>query len=346
MSDRKRAIVTTIAAFGALGMACGPANAQSAAEFYKGKTVTLAIGAEVGGTIDLNGRLIGRHMGKYLPGNPAIVVQNVPGASSLKLANHLAAGAPKDGSYIGGVNRIAVFRKLYMENSGVTFDPLAFNYLGSPDKIWSVAYVWHTAKAKKAEDLLIYETVVGGSPGGSSQLHPQMFNEFAGFKYKIINGYKGGADVDLAAERGEVEGRASTAPVALLEKNWVADKQVTLLYWNGLEKNMDLWPDLPLGLDLIKNPDDRKLMELYFAADETGYPYTAPPGVPADRVAALRKAFMDTMTDKAFVDESAKQKLDVNPVSAEKLTRIITESYGAPQAIVKRLQAVLASTMK
>lgn len=346
MSDRQRAIVTAIAALGALAMAGGPASAQSAAEFYKGKTVTLAIGAEAGGTIDLNGRLIGRHMAKHLPGNPTIVVQNVPGASSLKLANHLGSGAPKDGSYIGGINRLTVFRKLYVENSGVTFDPLAFNYLGSPDKIWSVAYVWHTAKAKKAADLLIYETVVGGSPGGSSQLHPQMFNEFAGFKYKIINGYKGGADVDLAVERGEVEGRASTAPVALLEKNWVADKQVSLLYWNGLEKNMDLWPDLPLGLDLIKNPDDRKLMELYFAADETGYPYTAPPDVPADRVAALRKAFMDTMTDKAFVEESAKQKLDVNPVSAEKLTRIITESYAAPPAIVKRLQAVLAATMK
>jgi hypothetical protein len=117
-----------------------------------------------------------------------------------------------------------------------------------------VAYLWHTAKVKTAKDLLQNEAVVGGSPGGSSHLHPYMLNEFAGFKFKIINGYKGGADVDLAAERGEVEGRASTAPVALLEKNWVADKKVNLLFWNGLEKNMELWPDLPLALDFIKKP--------------------------------------------------------------------------------------------
>lgn len=324
----------------------GSASAQSVADFYKGKTIVLAVGAEVGGTIDLNGRLVGRHMSKYLPGNPTIVVQNVPGASSLKLANHLGAGAPTDGSYFAGLNRLAVFRKLYVENSGVTFDPLTLNYLGSPDKIWSVAYLWHTAKVKKAADLLTTEAIVGGSPGGSAHLHPMMLNEFAGFKFKIINGYKGGADVDLAAERGEVEGRASTAPVQILEKNWLAEKKVNLLFWNGLEKDEKLWPDLPLALEFVKNPDDRKLMEVYYAADEIGYPYAAPAGVPADRVAALRKAFMDTLNDKTFVEESAKQKLDVNPVSGEKVTSIVKAAYGTPAPIVKRLQAVLAPTTK
>ena len=334
-----RACASALLASG-LGFAAG-AQAQSVADFYKGKILTLAVGQEVGGTIDLYGRAVARHMSRHLPGNPSIVVQNVPGVSSLKLANLLPQSVPKDGTYIAALNRSPIYDKIYTANSLATFDPLQLNYLGSPDKIWSVAYVWNTAKVKTATDLLEQEAIVGGTPGGSADLTPQLLKEFAGFKFRIITGYKSITDVELAAERGEVDGRASTAPASLLDRHWVEEKKVNLLFWNGLEKN-PIWPDLPLALDFIKNADDRKLMELYYAADEIGYPYAAPPGVPADRLKALQQAFRDTLNDPAFVADANLQKLDVHPISAEKVTKSISDSYAVPQSIVKRLQTILA----
>lgn len=339
-----RANIIGLVTLGALALgAAGAGNAagQSVADFYKGKSVTLAIGTAVGGTIDLYGRLVAKYLGRHIPGNPDVVVQNVPGVSSLKLANLLPVSEPKDGTFIAALNRLAIFDKIYTENSLATFDPLKLNYLGSPDKIWSVAYVWHTSKVKTAQDLLTTETIVGGSPGGSAQLTPQLLKEFAGFKFKVVNGYASVADVDLAAERGEVDGRASTAPASLLDRNWIKDGKVTLLFWNGLEKN-PMRPDLPLALDFIKNPEDKRLMELYYAADEIGYPYVVPQNVPQDRLAALKQAFMDTLDDPKFVADAAIQKLDVHPISSEKMTKVISDSYAVSPAIVKRLQGILA----
>ena len=164
------------------------AAAQSVEQFYKGKTVTLGIGSGVGGSHDVNGRLAARHLGKHIPGNPTVVPQNVPGAASLPLANHIAEGAPRDGTYIAIFNRAGIFDKLYDARSNATFDPTTFNWLGGPDKIWSVAYAWHTAKAKKAEDLRANELIVGAS-GGTTESIPTLLNQFAGFKFKIVRGY-------------------------------------------------------------------------------------------------------------------------------------------------------------
>jgi tripartite-type tricarboxylate transporter receptor subunit TctC len=183
-----------------LPIAAGAQN-QTPEQFYKGKTLTLGIGSGVGGSHDVNGKLIARHLGKHVPGNPTVVPQNVPGAASLPLANHINEGAPRDGTYIALFNRAGIFDKIYDAKSAATFDPTKFNWLGSTDKIWSVAYVWHTAKAKKAEDLTSNEVIVGAS-GGSTEQIPVLLNEFAGFKFKIVRGYKSGGDVDLATERG------------------------------------------------------------------------------------------------------------------------------------------------
>ena len=312
------------------------AAAQSVEQFYKGKTVTLGIGSGVGGSHDVNGRLAARHLGKHIPGNPTVVPQNVPGAASLPLANHIAEGAPRDGTYIAIFNRAGIFDKLYDANSNATFDPSKFNWLGSPDKIWSVAYAWHTAKAKKAEDLRANELIVGAS-GGTTESIPTLLNQFAGFKFKIVRGYKSGGDVDLATERGEVEGRASTTWAELKKRPWLREKTANVLFWNGLEKHRDL-PDAPLGLDFIKGADDRKLMELFFAADEIGYPFAAPPGVPEDRVTALRKAFSDMLADPAYVAEANKLEFDVNPVTWQRMSKIVADAYATPAAAQKRLQ--------
>ena len=315
------------------------ASAQSSADFYKGKTLTLGIGSGVGGSHDVVGKMISRHLAKHVPGNPTVVPQNVPGAASLPLANHLAQGAPTDGSYIALFNRAGIFDKIYDAKSAATFDPTKFNWLGSIDKIWSVAYVWHTAKAHTAQELLANEVIVGAS-GGTTDTIPTLMNEFAGFKFKIVRGYKGGGDVDLAVEKGEVEGRASTTWAELKKKHWLEEKKAFVLFWNGLEKHPDL-TSAPLGLDFVKKPEDRKLMELFFAADEIGYPMAAPAGVPADRLAALRKALLDTFTDPAFVEEAKKLEFEVRPVSPEKIAKIVGDAYASPPEMIKRLQAVI-----
>lgn len=315
------------------------AAAQTVEQLYKGKVVTLGIGSGVGGSHDVNGRLAARHIGQHIPGKPTIVPQNVPGAASLPLANHLAMGAPRDGSYIAIFNRAGIFDKLYDAKSNATFDPTTFNWLGGPDKIWSVAYVWHTAKAKTVDELRRYEVIVGGS-GGTTESIPLLFNQLAGFKFKLVRGYKSGGDVDLAVERGEVEGRASTTWAELKKKPWLNENKAVVLFWNGLEKHRDL-PDVPLGLDFIAKPEDRQLMELFFAADEIGYPFAAPAGVPADRVAALRKAFEDMHADPAYIADANRLQFDVNPVSWQRMTKIIADAYATPTAMQKRLQELM-----
>ncbi len=317
--------------------------AQSVAEFYKGKTVTIAVGSRAGGSIDLNGRLVARHIGRHIPGNPSVIVQNVPGASSLKLANFLILKAKTDGTYIAALNRAALFNRLYYgKKSKAMFGPKDMVYLGAPNKIWSVAYAWHTSKIKTAKDLFTKQMVVGGNPGGTTQTIPELHNKFSGTKFKIVFGYAGGSEIDLAAEKGEVEGRISTAPASLIGRGWIKDKKVNVLFWNGLETDPSI-AKAPLGLDFIKKKADRKLMELFFAVDEMGYPYTLSPKVPADRVAALEKALHATFKDPKYIAEAAKQRLEVNPVSAKRMATIIKDSYGAPKPMVTRLQDVLAA---
>jgi tripartite-type tricarboxylate transporter receptor subunit TctC len=315
-------------------------SAQSAEEFYKKTTVTLAAGTGVGGSHDLNARLMARHIGKHLPGNPTVVVQNVPGAGGLTLANHLAAGAPQDGSYIAMVNRVTVFDSLYFKKSAATFDPLKINWLGSPDGIVSVSYAWHTAKVKTAKDLQSMELTVGGSGGGSDKAFLFM-NQVAGFKFKLIPGYKSGAEIDLAMERGEIDG-GSIAWAGMKSRNqeWLDKKLVNLTFQIGLQKHPDI-PEVPLVLEFAKSPEDRALMELFFAAEEIGYPFMAPPGVPADRLAVLRTAFDNTLKDPAYAADLKQAALDLNPVSWQRTTKIINDAFSAPAALRTRLQDAL-----
>ena len=334
---RSLACTVTLGAL-ALGLSHSAAG-QTIEQFYKSKMVTLGIGSGVGGSHDVNGRLAARHLGQHIPGKPTIVPQNFPGAAGLPLANHLAVGAPRDGSFIAIFNRAGIFDKIYDAKSNATFDPTTFNWLGGPDKIWSVGYVWHTAKAKTAEDLRHNEVIVGGS-GGTTESIPILLNQLAGFKFKLVRGYKSGGDVDLAVERVEVEGRASTTWAELKKKPWLNENKAVVLFWNGLEKHPDL-PNLPLGLDFITKPEDRQLMELFFAADEIGYPFAAPAGVPADRVAALRQAFSDMLADPAYIADANRLQFDVNPVSWQRMSKIIADAYATPVEIQKRLQTLL-----
>lgn len=336
ISGSAGALVLGLAMAGAM-----PAAGQSVADFYKDKTVTMAIGFGTGGSHDLNARIIARHIGKYLPGNPNVISQNVPGASSLKLANHLYETAPADGTYIGALGRAVVFEHLYSRRSDARFDALKMNWLGSPDVITSVGIAWHTAPIKKAEDLLTREMIVG-SGGGAGATVPKLLASTAGFKFKLIQGYPSGSDTDLAIERGELDGRATLPWGALKGRNadWLNEKKVNLLYQTGLSKHPDL-PDVPLAIDFSRTADDRRVAELFFAAEEVGYPYAAPPGVPADRLAALRGAMDRALADPALIAEAAKLGLDINPVNWERMTKVIADAYSAPQAIRTRLRETI-----
>lgn len=317
-----------------------PASAETVEEFYKKTRVTVAVGSGPGGSHDLNCKLIARHIGKHLPGNPTVITQNMPGASSLQLANHLYSTAPKDGSYFGGMQRAAVFEDLYEEKgkSRAKFDATKLNWLGSPDRITGVAIAWHTSPIKSYADLYKREMIVGSS-GGTTTTVPLLLRSVLGMQFKVVKGYGSGGDVDLAIERGELEGRVPIAWGGLKGRggDWIDGKKIVMLFQTGLTRHSEL-PNLPLALELAKNPDDKKLMELFFAAEEIGYPYAAPPDMPVDRLAVLRKAFADTMADKQFIEEANKQKLDVNPVTWQQMTEVIQNAFAAPQPIIARLR--------
>lgn len=330
-------VIWTLACVTAFGATAG---AQTAEEFYKKTRVTVAIGSGPGGSHDLNCKLIARHLGKHLPGNPTVIAQNVPGAGSLTLINQLYNTAPKDGSFFGGMQRAGVFEDLYEEKSKsrARFDATKLNWLGSPDRITGVAIAWHTSPVKTYEDLYKRELIVGSS-GGTTTSVPLLLRSVLGMQFKVVKGYNSGGDVDLAIERGEIEGRVPVAWGGLKSRggDWLAGKKVNMLFQTGLTRHSDL-PDLPLALEFAKNPDDRKLMELFFAAEEIGYPYAAPPDLPADRLAVLRKAFADTLADPQFIEEANKQKLDVNPVTWQQMTEVIKNAFAAPPAIIARLR--------
>ncbi len=332
------------AALGTSGIALGlalaasaSAIAQPAADFYKGKTIELHIGYTSGGGYDVYGRIVARHMGRHIPGNPQIVPKNTPGAGSLRAANWLYSAAPKDGTAIATVARGAAFDPLL----GVTaaqFDGNKFNWIGSANDEVSVCVSWKDSGITTYEDLLTKELVVGGTgPTADTDQFPKVMNAVLGTKLKLIPGYPGGNDISMALERGEVKGRCawSWSSVISTRMNWYKDKTVHVLIQLALQKHPDL-PNVPLIMDLAKTEEQRQILTLVFARQTMGRPFMAPPGVPADRVAILRKAFMETMKDKEFLAEAEKGQLEITPVSGEALQALVAKGYAVDPVIAKK----------
>ena len=324
----------------ALGLALAvsaSAHAQPAADFYKGKTIEMHIGYTAGGGYDVYGRIVARHMSKHIPGNPQIVPKNTPGAGSLRAANWLYAAAPKDGTAIATVARGAAFDPLL----GVTaaqFDGNKFNWIGSANDEVSVCVSWKDSGITTYEDLLTKELVVGGTgPTADTDQFPKVMNAVLGTKMKLIPGYPGGNDISMALERGEVKGRCawSWSSVISTRMNWYKEKTVHVLIQLALQKHPDL-PDVPLIMDLAKTEEQRQILTLVFARQTMGRPFMAPPGVPADRVAILRKAFMDTMKDTEFLAEAEKGQIEITPVSGEALQALVAKGYAVDPAIAKK----------
>jgi len=321
------------------------ARAQSPADFYKGRTVDFYIGYSVGGGYDLYARTIGRHLGKHIPGNPTVVMKNMEGAGSLRLANWMFRVAPKDGSVIATIGRGTGFDPI-LGQKGATFDGTKFTWIGSANNEVSVCVAWNaTSGVTKFDDLFGKEMTVGGtSMSADTDQFPRILNGVLGTKMKIVSGYPGGNDVVLAMERGEVKGRCgwSWSSVISTHKAWLDEKKMTVLAQLALQKHPDL-PDVPLITDLAKNDEQKQILRLIFARQVMGRPYFAPPGIPADRAEALRKAFMETMQDKDFLADAEKAQLEITPVSGEEVQKLVSEVYATPPEIAKKAAAILGA---
>jgi tripartite-type tricarboxylate transporter receptor subunit TctC len=316
--------------------------AQTPAEFYKGRTIELDIGLSVGGGYDAYARMLARSMGKYIPGNPTIVPKNIEGAGSLRLASHLYNAAPRDGSVFGTINRGTVFEPL-LGNKGASFDATRFNWIGSTNNEVSVCVAWHTSGIATFEDARKRELIVGATgPSTDTYQFPKITNAVLGTRFKMVTGYPGGTDVDLAMERGEVQGRCgwSWGSVKGQHQAWLDRREINILYQMGLSKHRDL-PEVPLIIELAKTDEERAILRLIFARLVMAWPFLAPPGTPGERVEVLRKAFMETMRDKDFLADAGKAGLEITPVNGEDIQKLVQEVYATPAPIVRRAAELL-----
>jgi tripartite-type tricarboxylate transporter receptor subunit TctC len=319
-----------------------PAAAQAVADFYRGKTVSVQIGYGPGGAYDLSARVLARHIGRHIPGEPTVVARNMPGAGSLKAANYIYGVAPRDGAEFGIFGRTIPIDPL-LGNKDAQFDAMKFTWLGSTSNEVSTCVSWHTSEAKIAADLFDKEVVVGAAGAASpSAVLPVVFNAVLGTRFKVINGYPSSANSLLAMEKGELTGFCSWGWVAMRAQrpDWLRDKKINVLFQIGLRKHPD-HPDVPLVLDLAKTAEGRQVLELVVAPQAFARPFAAPPGIPADRAAALRKAFDDTVRDPAFIEEATKLQLEPELVTSTQLEGLLRHLYATPPAVVARAKAAL-----
>lgn len=312
-----------------------PTQAQSVKNFYKGKRLSVIIGSGVGGGYDTYTRTLGRHIADHIPGHPSIVNKNMPGAGSLLATNYLYHKAPRDGSEIG-----AIFNTISLEpligNRGARFDVFKFNWIGSMGKLQSICVTWHTSPIKTLKQAIGKELTVSATGAtGNSATMPRIFNDLVGTKFKVIQGYSTSGS-HLALEKGEVDGICGLGYSTLLasEPDWMTKGKLNILAQVGLHPLKSL-PNVPMALDAVKDPAKKKVMELLLIRQEPGRPIIAPPGVPADRVAALRAAFNATMKDPKFLADAKRVKLMIDPLTADQITALLKRAYAYPKETVK-----------
>ena len=320
------------------------AQAQSVADFYKGKTITIVVGADAGGGYDLTARTLAHHLGRHIPGEPSVIVQDKPGASSVIAANYVYEVAPKDGTAIGAVQRPIPFQILF-DNAGVHFDVRKMQWLGSTTNELGVVVAWHTAPQQTFADLYKSEMVIGGTgPATDPELYPRAMNRVLGTKFRIVGGYPGQAQVALAMERGEIQGSGnwSFSDIEKGHPDWIADKKVRLLLQLGLAKSQSpLLREVPLVLDVARNADERHVFEILMGMKALGRPYFVAPGVPMDRTQVLREAFMATLQDTEFLAEAQQALGPIDPVSGTDMQAIIANVYALPPQVIAQARAAV-----
>lgn len=321
------------------------AQAQSVADFYKNKPLSVIVGSSPSGGYDTYARILAQFIKKYIPGNPATIVRNMPGAGSKRAINYLYNISPRDGSEIAGFFSQAAMEPILLgdASTGTKFDPLKFSWIGSIDQFTPIGIAWHTTGIRSIEDIKTKPLIVGTSGGGlTDSIYSRLLNGMIGTKFVQIAGYKGSTETAMAMERGEIPGYVGWywAGMKRTKPHWIEKKLVTVFMQFGIDKNPEI-PEVPWIFDVLKNPDDRQIFRLILSNLALARPYAGPPGIPGDRLAALRTAFEATMKDKDFLAAVKKSGNNVRPYSGQQIDTLLAEVAKTPPALIKRVQKVV-----
>jgi tripartite-type tricarboxylate transporter receptor subunit TctC len=320
----------------------GAARAEPVEDFYRGRTLNLVVGYSVGGGYDIHGRLLARHLGKHIPGNPGIIVQNMPGGGSLRSANFLYNAAPKDGSTIGIFSRGMAMEPL-IGASNTQYDARKFSWLGSITNEASVCATSSMSKVKTWNDLLATPfTVAGEGSGSDPDIFATMIKNVFGAKLRLVAGYPGSAEMTLAIERGEVDGRCgwTWSSIKLQRPEWIAGHRLNVLVQLASHRIPDL-ADVPLLTEHATTDRQRQIVSVILGRQVMGRPVVAPPAIPADRKDALRRAFDATMADPEYVAEATARGLEINPVGGADLDKLLGDLYATPPDIIAEVRAII-----
>ncbi len=317
----------------------------TAADYFAGKTIEFTVGADVGGGFDVYARTIAKHLPRHLPGNPTVVVKNMPGAGSGKAATYLATAAPKDGTAIGALMPGAVIGPLLEDREKPQYDPTKLIYLATADSVTRVCTSFVTSKIKTFEDAQKQKANMGASAaGGSTRDYVNMLRKAAGAQFELVTGYKGTAEIGLAVERGEVDGLCGWdwSSLKSQKSDWLRDKKLNILVQTALEPEPELTKlGVPTMRDFIKNEDDKKAAELVVSQQVFGRPIIAPPGTAPDAVKILRESFSKVLADKDFLADAEKAKIDINPLDGAKVQEVVEKAYASPPAVVARAKELI-----
>jgi tripartite-type tricarboxylate transporter receptor subunit TctC len=326
-----------------LGFCAAAIQPAAAQDFYAGKTITIIVGSATGGSYDLYSRLVARHLGKHIPGNPTVIVQNMPGANSRLMAGYVYEIAPKDGTTLGApLNTVPLNQML--EPQTTKFNAAEFNWIGAVSSPANVLVTWHTSGVKTLDDAQKKETLIGATtPGTTQEMYPLMANNLFGAKFKVVTGYKASTEINIAMERGEVAGRGANTFLAYRFQNpdWIRDKKINFIF-QMTEVRDPLMPDVPTLLEYAKTDEQKKIIAVMVTTETIGRPLLAPPGVPAERVALLRKALTDVVKDSEFLAESEKAQLEISPVPGEKLQAMVKNLVATPSDIVEKYKQAVS----
>ena len=345
MTLRKPAWGSGLATAACMTLACLPAVPAAAADFYAGRSIELEVGADVGGGYDIYARTLARHLGRHIPGNPTVVVKNMPGAGSGRTAVFISNVAPKDGATLGALMPGAIIGPLLDDKPETQFDPTKVIYIGSADAGTRICATYQTSKTKTFEDARKQKTILGGTAaGGATRDYGYLHNHTSGTKFDVVAGYKGTADIMLAMERGEVDGTCGWdwSSAKSQKSEWLRDHKLNILVQVGLEPNAELTAmGVPELWKFIGNDEDRKVTEMVVSQQIFQRSYIAPPGTPAEQVATLRAAFDATMNDPQFLADADTVRIAITPLSGAKVQDIVAKLYATPKAIVERARQVI-----
>jgi tripartite-type tricarboxylate transporter receptor subunit TctC len=340
MPLRTRLRLALIAGLFALG-----AHPAAAEDFFAGKTVVINVGSAAGGSYDLYARMVARHIGRFIPGAPTVIVRNMPGANSGTMATFIYDVAPKDGTQLGAPLNTVPLTQL-LEPERVKFNSAEFQWLGAVSSPANVLATWHTSGVKSIEDAQKKEVLIGATtPGTTQEMYPLMANNLFGTKFKVVTGYVGGAEVNIAMERGEVQGRGANTFVAYRFQNadWLRDKKINFVFQMTAERDPEM-KDVPTLLEYAKTDEQKKIVSMMVTTEMVGRSLFAPPNTPADRVALLRKALMDVVKDKEFLADMDKAQLEISPIPGEKLQQMVKDLVATPPDIVEKYKLAVAQT--